>query len=71
MVRALRASSTEVELEWPLGFAKSIMKFREGASTPFRYMHVSGIMAEKDQEKPLWFLQEGRRVKVISTRVIR
>lgn len=34
------------------------------ATSPFRYMHVSGILAEKDQEKPLWFLQEGRRVKV-------
>jgi hypothetical protein len=32
--------------------------------TPFRYMHVSGVLAEKDQEKPLWFLQEGRRTKV-------
>lgn len=67
--RALRASSTEVELDWPLGFARSIMKLRENASTPFRYMHVSGIMAEKDQEKSLWFLQEGRRIKVTSTRL--
>ncbi|KAK5100971.1 hypothetical protein LTS08_004577 [Lithohypha guttulata] len=60
---ALRASSTEVELDWPLGFAEAVIKLRESATTPFRYMHVSGIMAEKDQQKPLWFLQEGRRIK--------
>ena len=34
------------------------------SKTPFRYMHVSGVLAEKDQKKPLWFLQEGRRTKV-------
>ncbi|KAJ6608624.1 hypothetical protein B0H10DRAFT_520929 [Mycena sp. CBHHK59/15] len=30
---------------------------------PFRYMHCSGRLAEKDQSKSLLFLQEGRRIK--------
>jgi len=39
----------------------------EGWSTrnkPFNYIHCSGVLAEKDQTKSLWFLQEGRRAKV-------
>lgn len=63
VIWALRATSKEVELEWPLSFAQTIQEIRQ-PGTPCRYVHVSGVMAEKDQEKPLWFLQEGRRTKV-------
>lgn len=62
--RALRAGSNEVELDYPINFVQTIQSTRTAATETFRYMHVSGVMAEKDQKKPLWFLQEGRRVKV-------
>lgn len=62
--RALRAGSYEVELDYPIAFARTVRAMRRSATEPFRYMHLSGILAEKDQNKPLWFLQEGRRVKV-------
>ena len=60
----MRAATDEVELEYPLAFAAAMNSILTENKTPFRYMHVSGVMAEKDQEKPLWFLQEGRRTKV-------
>lgn len=61
--RALRAASYEVEMEYPLAFANAMRPLAEETRS-FRYMHVSGVLAEKDQVKPLWFLQEGRRAKV-------
>ncbi|KAK5044926.1 hypothetical protein LTR84_010298 [Exophiala bonariae] len=36
---------------------------RLSATDPFRYMHLSGRLAEKDQTKHLWFLQDARHVK--------
>ncbi|MCJ1413786.1 hypothetical protein MMC32_000111 [Xylographa parallela] len=30
---------------------------------PFRFVYVSGMLAERDQEKSLWFGQEGRRMR--------
>ncbi|TVY83242.1 hypothetical protein LSUE1_G001182 [Lachnellula suecica] len=50
----------EVEIDYPLAFAKA---FAPTLRKPFRYMHCSGILAERDQTKRLWFLQEGRRTK--------
>ena len=64
MLRALRAGSYEVELDYPLAFARTMLAMRQSATDTFRYVHLSGILAEKDQNKSLWFLQEGRRVKV-------
>jgi hypothetical protein len=60
----LRAATDEVELSYPLAFAAAMKSVLAAKKTPFRYMHVSGVLAEKDQKKPLWFLQEGRRTKV-------
>lgn len=62
--RSLRAATDQVELGYPLAFAAAMKSILTENKPPFRYMHVSGVLAEKDQEKPLWFLQEGRRKKV-------
>jgi len=62
--RSLRAATREVEIDYPVAFADAIRPMLARNQQPFRYMHVSGVMAEKDQEKPLWFLQDGRRAKV-------
>ncbi|TKA76336.1 hypothetical protein B0A49_02693 [Cryomyces minteri] len=33
------------------------------ASTPFRFVFLSGVLAERNQDKSLWFLGDGRRIK--------
>ena len=35
-----------------------------GPGEKFRFAYCSGIAAERDQEKKLWFMQEGRRIRV-------
>jgi hypothetical protein len=30
----------------------------------FRFVYCSGILAERDQEKSLWFMGEGRKMRV-------
>lgn len=55
-------SLPEVEIDYPLAFANA---FGPTIKKPFRYLHCSGILAEQDQGKPLWFAQEARRIKVI------
>jgi hypothetical protein len=54
----------EVEVDYPLAFARALAPTLPAQQKPFRYMHTSGILAEKDQTKSLLFLQEGRRIKV-------
>jgi len=55
----------ELEIDYPVAFAKAFAPSLATRQTPFRYMHCSGRLAEKDQTKKLYFLQEGRRIKVI------
>lgn len=54
-------SLPEVEIDYPLAFANA---FAPTIEKPFRFIHCSGALIEKDQTKPLWFLEEGRRIKV-------
>ncbi|KAF4631604.1 hypothetical protein G7Y89_g6527 [Cudoniella acicularis] len=49
----------EVEVEYPIAFAKAITRTKR--SKKFRYVHLGGALAERDQEKPLWFYEAGRR----------
>ncbi|KAJ7504311.1 hypothetical protein B0H11DRAFT_1981622 [Mycena galericulata] len=44
-------------------FARAFAPTLAGQEKPFRYMHTSGVLAERDQSKSLLFLQEGRRIK--------
>jgi hypothetical protein len=43
----------------------AITAFSQLGSTtkPFRFLFMSGILASRDQSKPLWFVQEVRRLK--------
>lgn len=54
----------ELEIEYPLAFARAFAPTLAGQGKPFRYMHTSGVLAERDQSKSLLFLSEGRRTKV-------
>lgn len=35
-----------------------------GEGTKFRFVHLSGMFVEKDQKKRLWFMNEGRKIRV-------
>ncbi|KAJ6615476.1 hypothetical protein B0H10DRAFT_2220325 [Mycena sp. CBHHK59/15] len=60
------AAVREVEIDYPLAFANAFAPTLAAQQKPFRYIHCSGRLAEKDQTKPLLFLQEGRRIKGIA-----
>lgn len=52
-----------VELEHPEAFQNALVKVLDVKKT-FRYVYLGGAFTETDQEKPLWWLAEGRRVRV-------
>lgn len=37
-----------------------------GQKQKFRFVYLSGGVAERDQTKPLWFMQDYRRIRVSS-----
>lgn len=37
-------------------------KSQDGAK--FKFIYLSGRIAERDQEKPLWYMQKHRRIRV-------
>ncbi|KAJ9658153.1 hypothetical protein H2198_003858 [Neophaeococcomyces mojaviensis] len=57
------SSSPNVEIDFPMAFTQAMTRSWSQRLKPFRYVHCSGILAEKDQTKRLYFLQEGRRAK--------
>ncbi|KAJ7504307.1 hypothetical protein B0H11DRAFT_2349828 [Mycena galericulata] len=58
-----RAVVPEVEIDYPLALARAVMSTRTTHPKPFRYIYCSGMFAERDQSKALWFSQELRRIK--------
>lgn len=50
-----------VSLDYTLAAAQV---FQETCQKPFRFIYCSGAAAERDQTKPLWFMQEYRRIRV-------
>jgi len=52
-----------VSVDYTLYAAKEILK---GAHQPLRFIYLSGMLTEKDQSKPLWFMQTARRIRVSS-----
>lgn len=56
-----------IDLEFPINFQSSLlnaMSKRSRISSRFRYVHLSGCTNVQDQNKPLWFLKQVRRIKV-------
>ncbi|CRL22497.1 NAD(P)-binding domain [Penicillium camemberti] len=49
-----------VSLDYTLAAAQV---FQETCQKPFRFIYCSGAAAERDQTKPLWFMQEYRRIR--------
>lgn len=50
-----------LEVDYPLSFGNAFSKTLE---KKFRYIHLSGATTERNQEKPLWFKGEMRKMKV-------
>lgn len=61
--RCLGGMKAELEISFPAAFTKAMTQSWTARNKPFRYVHCSGILAEKDQTKTLWFMQEDRRAK--------
>ncbi|KAJ7281557.1 hypothetical protein C8J57DRAFT_1298013 [Mycena rebaudengoi] len=57
------AAIPELEIEYPMAFARAFAPTLRARETPFRYLHLSGVLAERDQSKLLLILPEGRRTK--------
>ena len=55
---------TVVEIDYPLAFANAVASRIRVQKKRFRYVHLGGGLTESDQEKPLWFYQTARRVRV-------
>ena len=54
-----------VELEHPEAFQQALLRFIDVKKMKtFRYVYLGGAFTETDQEKSLWFLTEGRRMRV-------
>ncbi|MCJ1307240.1 hypothetical protein MMC25_000886 [Agyrium rufum] len=60
---SLRTINLEYTLAAANAFANSLAKQRSSTADKFRFVYVSGMLAVKDQEKPLWFAEEGRRMR--------
>ena len=58
------AGNLVLEIEYPLAFAKAFANTLPAHKKKFRYLHVSGAVVETNQEKPLWFFRDARRVRV-------
>ena len=58
------AGDKALEFDYPVAFGNAFSKTLETSKHKFRYLHLSGAATERDQEKPLWFKQDMRRIKV-------
>jgi hypothetical protein len=56
-----------LEIDYPLSFGNAFSKVLATQKTKFRYLHLSGKMAERDQKKSLAYLADFRRMKVMVT----
>ena len=61
-------TARQVSVEYTLAAAKAFTTDPDPQddSPPkkFRFVYLSGAAAERDQTKPLWFMQDYRRIRV-------
>ncbi|KAJ5762539.1 uncharacterized protein N7511_005921 [Penicillium nucicola] len=53
-------TARRVSLDYTLAAARV---FEQTCQKPFRFIYCSGAAAERDQTKPLWFMQDYRRIR--------
>lgn len=54
-------TARRISLDYTLAAARA---FDKACSKPFRFIYCSGAGAERDPTKPLWFMQDYRRIRV-------
>ncbi|KAJ8107301.1 hypothetical protein OPT61_g8961 [Boeremia exigua] len=57
------AGDPVLELAYPRAFANAIAPGLASRDKPFRYVHLSGALVERDQKKPLWMKASVRKTK--------
>ncbi len=58
------AGDKALEVDYPLAFGNAFSSTLVETNQRFRYIHLSGAATERDQERPLWFKAEMRKLKV-------
>lgn len=58
------AGDPTLELEYPRAFADAVAPGLASCGKRFRYLHLSGALVERDQEKSLWMKGGVRKTKV-------
>lgn len=60
-----KVSDDETTRRVSIGYTTAAARlFNESCQKPFRFVYCSGSGVEQDQTKPLWFLQNYRRIRV-------
>ncbi|KAG0650055.1 hypothetical protein D0Z07_3522 [Hyphodiscus hymeniophilus] len=57
------AGDRALEHDYPVAFGSAFSKTLASSKKQFRYVHLSGAATERDQEKPLWFKGDMRKMK--------
>ncbi|XPS69652.1 hypothetical protein M3J09_001913 [Ascochyta lentis] len=57
------AGESVLELEYPRAFADAMAPSLASHGKPFRYLHLSGALVERDQNKSLWMKGSVRKTK--------
>ncbi|KAJ9632070.1 hypothetical protein H2203_000471 [Taxawa tesnikishii (nom. ined.)] len=60
---ASAATARVVDLGYTTHAAKIFASHAAATNSPFRFVYASGALAERDQDKGLWFMGEARRVR--------
>lgn len=55
-------TARKVSIDYTNAAVKALDQISEGKK--IRFVYLSGAIVERDQTKPLWFLQEPRRIRV-------
>ena len=61
------AEGRRINVDFPVTAAKAFaatLAAQRASTKPFRFVYVSGIVAEKDQARTLWVLSEPRKLRV-------
>lgn len=58
------AGDKALEVDYPLAFGNAYSKTLSESKKKFRYVHLSGLATERDQDRTLWFKSETRKMKV-------
>ena len=57
-------TARRVSVDYTLAAAKAFTPEDSNGGGTFRFVYLSGAAAERDQTKPLWFMQDYRRIRV-------